>query len=201
MDFIRKIINREEKLHIYYPPDEIDGWNMLKKRYSTRGYYWVDFSIEPSLAIAKKMDKKNTKKYTKMKKKEMKLRNSFRGTGNITVVHPPPKPNNEERFLKLRKWSENNYYNISMITICLFCKYNLKPCRDYEPDNLLDVYNRYSSGEQDIYLKNIQHPSVPPPVPDLPPPQINNFLENDDNPRRESYQNIFPTAPPPDYKV
>ena len=88
-----------------------------------------------------------------------------------------------------------------MITICLFCKYNLKPCRDYEPDNLLDVYNRYSSGEQDIYLKNIQHPSVPPPVPDLPPPQINNFLENDDNPRRESYQNIFPTAPPPDYKV
>ena len=36
MDFIRKIINREEKLHIYYPPDEIDGWNMLKNRRKIR---------------------------------------------------------------------------------------------------------------------------------------------------------------------
>ena len=106
MEFVRKYLESRKPLEIFFPPDEIDSWNNLKTRYSRAGYHWVDFSIEPFLSKAKKLDKKNIKKYNKMKKNELKLRRSFRGNVNIIVIHPPPKPSNEERFEKLKKWSE-----------------------------------------------------------------------------------------------
>ena len=188
MEFVRKYLESRKPLEIFFPPDEIDSWNNLKTRYSRAGYHWVDFSIEPFLSKAKKLDKKNIKKYNKMKKNELKLRRSFRGNVNIIVIHPPPKPSNEERFEKLKKWSENNYYNVTMITIYLYTIHKLKPCIDYEPDNLLEVYNRYST---------ISHPVLPPPPPVIQEVCRRESYEN--NMRRHSYvpQHIQPLPLPP----
>jgi hypothetical protein len=204
----------DETVEVFFPPEEIESWNLLKKRYNQSGYYWSDFSLEPSLKKAKKLDKKNLQKYRKMKKKELKMRRSFRGIKNITVIHPPATPTNEERFRKLQKWSEHNYYNITMITIYLYTHYNLKPCRDYEPDNLLEVYNKYSSKHienipsplpiRNNYLEDQQvirresctfnSPSAPPPLP--PPPLRNNYLEHQEVMRRDSYDSHVLSAPP-----
>ena len=188
MDFIRNYLESRKPLEIFFPPDEIDSWNNLKARYIKTGYYWLDFSIEPFLSKAKKLDKKNIKKYNKMKKNELKLRRSFRGNVNIIAIHPPPKPSNEERFEKLKKWSENNYYNITMITIYLYTIHKLKPCIDYEPDNLLEVYNRYST---------IKQPSIPPPPPVITGVFRSESYEN--NMRRHSFapQHIQPLPLPP----
>ena len=206
METLRNYLENRKPLEIFFPPDEIESWDNLKRRYNQGGYYWTDFTLEPFLSVAKRCDKKNIKKYKKLKKNELKLRRSFRGTRNIIVVHPPPKPSNEERYWKLKKWCENSYYNITMITIYLFTVHNLKPCRDYEPDNLLDTYNRYSSinnkiiavppqniirresYENNIIRQNWVHPiSFPTPPPPVAP------------------QNLKPTAPsapldPPDYE-
>ena len=190
MDLIRNYLENRKPLDIFYPPDQVEGWNLLKERYSNLGYHWCDFSIEPTLSKAKNYDKKNIKKYNKLKKKEMKLRRSFKNNSCIVVVHQPPRPTNEERFLKLKKWSENNYYNITNITIYLYMIHKLKPCRDYEPDNLIEVYNRYSSRH---------FVSLPPP------PTRNNYFTNTEIFRRESYENnirgsqisTFSTSPAP----
>ena len=58
MDLIRNYLENRKPLDIFYPPDQVEGWNLLKERYNSIGYYWCDFSIEPTLSKAKNYDKK-----------------------------------------------------------------------------------------------------------------------------------------------
>tara|TARA_R110001592_G_scaffold207803_2_gene458774 strand:+ start:71 stop:643 length:573 start_codon:yes stop_codon:yes gene_type:complete len=142
MEKIRNLLFKK-KLQIFYPPDEIEKWKNLKNKHSRHGYKWLDLSLNPSLWKSKSYDRKNRRIYNKLKRKEEKLRRSFRGHGHIPYIIEPPSPNNEERYMIMKKWSVNNFYNISMISVYLYKKFNLDPCEDYEPDDIINTYNRY----------------------------------------------------------
>mgnify|MGYP001285859110 CR=1 FL=1 len=113
------------------------------------------------------------KKYEKMKKKKKKIRRKFPGHGNISAIFPPPEPNNEERFEILKRWSINDNYNICMLTDYLTKNHDIRPCRDYEPDNLKYTYSLYSemSENRTIVRSNTYHncPSAPPVTNSRPP--------------------------------
>ena len=144
MEKIKKIIFNRTKVDIFYPPDEVEKWKLLKRRYLTLGYDWIDFSTNQSMWKILSTDSKNNRKYEKMRRKNEKLRRSFSGHGNYPPVFPPPEPNNEQRFETLKRWSANDSFNICMITYYLTKNHNLEPCVDYEPDNLKATYCLYS---------------------------------------------------------
>lgn len=191
---MEKLLNyiKKEKLNIYYPPDEIENWKNLKNKYIRMGYRWVDFSMDYSMSKIRRYDRKNQREYNKRKKDEKKMRNTFRGPGNIPIVYPPPSPSNMERYLILERWSKNDIYNISNISVYLYSNFGLKPCSDYEPDNIFVTYNNYSQRHHQS-IEIIQRPSV------------NNYIDD----RRPSYENTIyrrntyapssqpPSLPPP----
>ena len=85
-----------------------------------------------------------------------------------------------------------------MITIYLYTIHKLRPCIDYEPDNLLEVYNRYSTINRTV-LPPPPHsqPVLPPPPPVIQEVCRRESYEN--NMRRHSYvpQHIQPLPLPP----
>ena len=178
----------KEKLNIHFPPDEIEKWKQLKNKYVTLGYRWVDFSMDYSMSKIRRYDRKNQREYNKRKNHESKMRNTFRGPGNIPIVYPPPSPSNMERYLMLERWSKNDVYNISNIAVYLYEHHGLKPCHSYQPDEIFATYNNYSnrhfqtasedyrpvnerlnSYENTVRRSNTYHASHPP---SLPPPPI-----------------------------
>ena len=176
-----------KKLQIFYPPDEIEKWKNLKNKYSRYGYKWIDLSLDQSLWKSKAYDRKNRRKYNKLKRKEEKLRRSFKGHGSIPYVIPPPSPNNEERYMMMKRWSVNNFYNISMISVYLYKKFNLDPCEDYDPDNIINTYNRYSQFDiSDSFPK--RSISAPEPTPPSAPPPEAPVEDIDKFPIPPSYQ-------------
>ena len=181
MEKIKKLILNRKKIEIFYPPDEIEKWKMLKRRYLTLGYIWVDFSTNQGIWKILSADSKNNRKYNKMKRKNDKLRRTFSGHGNYPTIISPPEPNNEERYMMLKRWSENDIYNICMITDYLTRNHNLKPIRDYEPNNLKHTYNLYSeiSHPREIIRSNTYHgnsPSAPPLVSLSIPPSYKDVI-------------------------
>ena len=173
---MEKVLNyfRKEKLNIYFPPDEIENWKLLKNKYTTLGYKWMDFSMDYSMRKIRRYDRKNQREYQKRKNNEKKMRNTFRGPGNIPIVYPPPSPSNVERYLMLERWSRNDAYNISSIAVYLYSHFGLKPCQNYEPDNIYSTYNNYSQ-------KHLNSISLEPK------PLVNNFVDE----RRSSYENTI----------
>lgn len=212
MEKIKNIFLKSEKPIIYFPPDEIESWKRLKQKYFSLGYKWLDFTLEYNERKIKRYDRKNIKEYEKRKNHEKKMRNSFRGPGNIPIVYPPPSPTNMERYQMLLRWSKNDNYNISMITYYLFTNHGLKPCQEYQPDNIINTYNNYSqrhlatipcqepetlidrrpSYENSIGRNTSVIGKFPPPLP--PPPKKielrNTYLEG------SSLVNSGPSAPP-----
>ena len=144
---MEKLLNyfRKEKLDIYFPPDEIENWKQLKTKYFSLGYKWIDFSSDYSIRKIRRYDRKNQREYNKRKNHESRMRTTFRGSGNIPIVYPPPTPSNMERYLMLERWSKNNIYNISNIAVYLYENFGLKPCQSYEPDAIFATYNNYST--------------------------------------------------------
>ena len=144
MEKIMKVIFNRNRIDVFYPPDEVEKWKLLKRRYLTLGYEWIDLSTNQSMWKILTTDSKNNKKYEKMKRKNEKLRRRFSGHGSYPPVFPPPEPNNEQRFEILKRWSVNDAFNICMMTDYLTRTHNLRPCVDYEPDNLKPTYCLYS---------------------------------------------------------
>ena len=144
---MEKVLNyfKKEKLTVYFPPDEIQKWKELKNKYVTLGYKWVDFSMDYSMRKIRRYDRKNQREYNKRKNHESKMRNTFRGPGNIPIVYPPPSPSNMERYLMLERWSKNDVYNISNVAVYLYEHFGLKPCESYQPDEIFATYNSYSN--------------------------------------------------------
>ena len=62
MEIVRKYLEGKQTVDIYFPPEEIESWRILKEKHSNLGYYWCDFSIDQTLSKARKLDKKNMRK-------------------------------------------------------------------------------------------------------------------------------------------
>ena len=173
MEKIMKIIFNRSRIDVFYPPDDIEKWKLMKRRHLTLGYEWIDFSTTQSMYRILMADSKNMKRYEKMKKKNEKVRRKFPGHSNIPTIFPPPEPNTEERFEILKRWSINDNYNICMLTDYLTKNHDIRPCRDYEPDNLKYTYSLYSemSENRTIVRSNTYHncPSAPPVTNQRPP--------------------------------
>lgn len=216
MEKIRNFFMKEKPI-IHFPPDSIEKWKILKMRYMNYGYKWVDFSQDYTLGKVRRYDKKNQREYNKRKNHETKMRNSFKGPGNIPIVYPPPSPSNMERYLILERWSANDAYNISNIAVYLFSQFGLKPCEAYEPDTIYQTYNKYSQrhfetlnsfeGSQNNSFMEDRRPSYentiqrrhtymstfsPPPLP--PPPRRNKTTE--ENSDFANQPSASPSAPP-----
>ncbi len=210
---------RKEKLNINFPPDEIENWKQLKNKYSSLGYRWIDFSMDYSVRKIRRYDRKNQREYNKRKNHESKMRNTFRGPGNIPIVYPPPSPSNMERYMMLERWSKNDIYNISNIAVYLYQHHGLKPCDSYQPDEIFAKYNTYSSRhfqtvepvpittnqrinsyENNIVRSNTYHAPVSQKLPTVLarhrslPPTAPLHLRPSTNSRDES--NLAPSAPP-----
>ena len=182
MEKAMNFLKRNERLSIYFPPDEIENWKKLKFRFNTLGYRWVDFSADHNYRSAVRSDQKNLRDYNKRKSHENKMRTRFRGPGNIPSVQEPPQPSNADRYLMLEKWSKYDAYNISMISVYLYSKHGLSPCKDYDPTEIFDVYNKYCLREPVIsipenrsvrFYENHRVPSLPKPPPRNLLPDIN----------------------------
>lgn len=166
-----------KKLEIYYPPDQLETWELLRSRYVSLGYKWIDFSMNQNYLSIYWADRKNQKKYEKRKRNERKYINSVRNDSyHIKRVIEAPRPNNVERYVLLRSWMVKNAYNLCNISVFLFEKYKLKPCKDYNPDRLIEVYNHYSNLYSDTITRSLSRnltstPSAPPVTTkeDLPP--------------------------------
>ena len=59
MEKMKKIIFNRTKVDIFYPPDEVEKWKLLKRRYLTLGYEWIDFSTNQSMWKILSTDSKN----------------------------------------------------------------------------------------------------------------------------------------------
>jgi hypothetical protein len=139
--------------NIIYPLNKIDKWIELRNKYIESGYEWIEIDLNISKKEIKKVDNKNYKKFLKMKNHEQSLKRSS-NIIQIPIILPPPKPNHFERYNLLKKWNQDNFFNVSMATSELQKNYNLIPIKDYDPADIFEVYFQTIS----------ETPSAPPPV-------------------------------------
>jgi hypothetical protein len=151
---------KQKKVDLMFPVDEIDIWLNLKEKYKTFGYEWAELKDNHNHRELRKMDKRNLKKYQFLKKNENNLRNSLTGV-NIPRILPPPDPQNLQRFKMIKKWNKNScHYNISLIAVYLYRTYKLEPCKDYQPNDIIEVYKK-KMDERNFFSPV---PSAPPPI-------------------------------------
>lgn len=167
-----KFFNKKENL--FYPTSEVKIWQELKNLYNKFGYEWVDLDSCKNETKIRKTDENNMKKFLELKTNESKLRSSLRGV-KVPFIVPPPKPNNHERYLLLKKWSKNKTcFDISMAAVDLYKNFDLEPCKDYDPCDVLSIYydekrkdqnfsSSSSSSSSSISLSNRQPATAPPP--------------------------------------
>ena len=172
MEYLRSLF-RDTK--IFYPTSEVKIWQDLKEYYERYGYEWVNLDICKKSSKIKKIDELNQEKFLKLKNHESNLRASLKGV-KVPFIVPPPKPNNYDRYTLLKKWSKNrDCFNSTMAAVDLFKNFNLEPCKDYDPDNVLDKYYEEKRKEQsDSILSNSSSSitssfSISSPSPTAPP--------------------------------
>lgn len=173
-----------KKNNLIFPSSEIEIWKDLKKEYVKYGYEWAELEYENSAREIRRMDSRNIKKFNSLKKNENTLRNSVMGI-LVPYIIPPPKPDNYERYLLLKKWNKfSNSFNISMAAIDLYKNFGLEPCRDYEPNNIINVY--YAN--KNVSFENLNRGLLV---------NTRSFSEPDlQNNKIETSEQIVPSAPP-----
>lgn len=131
-------LSKQKKL--FYPTSEVKSWEELKEQYSNLGYCWVNLDVCKKISKIKSVDVRNQEKFSELKQNESNLRSSLKGV-KIPFIVPPPKPNNYDRYLLLKKWSKDrNCFDLTMASVELFKNFNLEPCKDYDPSDTLSRY-------------------------------------------------------------
>jgi len=159
---MKKFFKKDKDIPLVFPIAGIELWKDVKLDYQKYGYEWAEIDIVSNPKSLKRMDKNNKRKFLSLKKNETILRNSVVGV-LVPFIIPPPSPSNHERFKILERWNKtNNSFNVCMCVVELYKKYNMEPCKDYEPDNVIETY----------YIKkkssSSQLPSAPPPEEEEP---------------------------------
>ena len=171
MEYIKSFFG-EKKL--FYPTSEVRIWEELKEYYDKYGYEWINLDICKKTSRIRRADQNNRDKFLKLKGHETNLRSSIKGV-KVPFIVPPPKPDNYDRYLLLKKWSKNkDCFNSTMAAVDLFKNYNLEPCKDYDPVNVLDRYYEEkrkdeinsvftNSSSSSISLSHRNSPTAPDP--------------------------------------
>lgn len=147
---MKKFFKKDKEIPLVFPVSGIELWKDVKHDYQKYGYEWAEVDVVSNPKQLRRMDQRNKKKFLSLKKNETTLRNSVVGV-LVPFIIPPPCPSNYERFRILERWNKNNNsFNICMCAIELYKKYDMEPCRDYEPDKVIETYytKKKSSGSQ-----------------------------------------------------
>jgi hypothetical protein len=172
---MRNLLSKKKRVPLVFPISGIELWKDLKRDYQKYGYEWSEVDIISNPKQLKGMDRRNRKKFLSLKKNETTLRNSVVDV-LVPFIIPPPSPSNYERFRILERWNKNNNsFNICMCAIELYKKYGMEPCKDYEPDKVIEIYyTKKKSSRSQLPPET----TAPPPEPTAPPsdPEDNNEL-------------------------
>lgn len=204
LDKLKKEGNKKE--YTRFPLTEFQHWNVLKEEYKHGGYDWVDLDYDDSVKNSKKVDTTNDSRYASKKKDVHTLHKCLRSLNtkleDTPVVTAPPKPSNHNRASRLKTWrTRKPAFDISLATIKLFTEFAKEPCKDYEPQEAVEVYLRLKNSTE--FKKGHRRQRS------MSEPMLSNDIPNDQlpaisvNERRHSIEQVllYPTLPsaPPKY--
>ena len=128
------------KKSLNFKADDLGCWKETKKVYDDYGYQWVNLDVMKNSKKIKKIDEENSKKYFELKQNENNLRKSLKNI-EVPVVKEPPSPSNYKRYKMYKRWnSGSNFFNVTLASIELLERYQLRPCIDYNPQDVMKIY-------------------------------------------------------------